>query len=152
MHNYNLVAIVKGCLEELDVWSSRVHHFTGVQVLGHHGSDAWYGSLRVHSGTPSRQYQNGWINVFVSLLSFALNIWLKLFAKVFFCRQHLDFFLIDSFLNWLAHWHRRVKNIGWANQNIGGQKVVKSDKCMGISQLLGVHVPELPPPKSMPMD
>jgi len=35
------------------------------------------------------------------------------------------------------HWRRLVKKIGWTNQNIGGQKVVKSDKCMGISQLLG---------------
>src|SRR6218665_2442844 len=43
------------------------------------------------------------------------------------------------------HWRRLVKNIGWANQNIGGQKVVKCDKCMGISQLLGRHVPGLPP-------
>src|SRR6218665_180032 len=25
----------------------------------------------------------------------------------------------------------------WANQNMGVQKVVKSDKCMGVSQLLG---------------
>src|SRR6218665_2245879 len=38
------------------------------------------------------------------------------------------------------HWHRNVKNIRWANQNIGGQKVVKSGKCMGFSQLLGEHV------------
>jgi len=43
-----------------------------------------------------------------------------------------------------AHWRRLVKNIGWANQNIGGQKVLKSDKRMGVSQLLG-HVPGLPP-------
>src|SRR6218665_2190502 len=43
------------------------------------------------------------------------------------------------------HWRRLVKNIGWANQNIGGQKVVKCDKCTGISQLLGRHVPGLPP-------
>ena len=36
------------------------------------------------------------------------------------------------------HWRKLVKNIGCANQNIGwGQKVVKSDKCMGVSQLLG---------------
>jgi len=46
-------------------------------------------------------------------------------------------------VTWL-HWHRLVKNIGWANQNIGGQKVVKGDKCMGVSQLLG-GVPGLPP-------
>ena len=31
-----------------------------------------------------------------------------------------------------------------ANQNIGGQKVVKSDKCMGISQLLGDTCPGCP--------
>jgi len=35
------------------------------------------------------------------------------------------------------HWRRLVKNIGWANQNIEGQKMVKSDKYMGVSQLLG---------------
>ena len=39
-----------------------------------------------------------------------------------------------------AHWRRLVKNIEWANQNIGRQKLVKSDKCMGISQLLGARV------------
>ena|SRR6218665_1077693 len=36
----------------------------------------------------------------------------------------------------LIHRHRIVKNIGWANQNVGG-KVVKSEKCMDVSQLLG---------------
>jgi len=41
--------------------------------------------------------------------------------------------------------YRLVKNIGWANQNIGGQKVVKSDKCMGVSQLLGGMCPGCPP-------
>src|SRR6218665_3354431 len=35
------------------------------------------------------------------------------------------------------HWRRLVKNIGWANQTNGGQKVVKSDKCMCVSQLRG---------------
>src|SRR6218665_257883 len=39
------------------------------------------------------------------------------------------------------HWRSLVKIIGWANQNMGGQKVVKNDKCMGVSQLLGGHVP-----------
>src|SRR6218665_3786444 len=49
------------------------------------------------------------------------------------------------------HWRRLVKNIAWANQNIErGQKGVKSDKCMGVSQLLRRHVPGLPP-KSTPM-
>ena len=48
------------------------------------------------------------------------------------------------------HWRRLVKNSGWANQNLGGQKVVKRDKCMGISHLLG-HVPGLPP-ESTPMN
>jgi len=38
----------------------------------------------------------------------------------------------------------------WANQSIGG-KVVKSDKCMGISKLLGGTCPGCPPPKSTPM-
>src|SRR6218665_3954638 len=42
------------------------------------------------------------------------------------------------------HWSRLVKNIGWANQNIGGQKVVKSDKCMGFSQLLGARARAVP--------
>src|SRR6218665_2767255 len=50
----------------------------------------------------------------------------------------------------ISHWRRLVKNIGWANQNIGGQKMVKSDKCMGISQLLGGTCPGCPP-KSVPM-
>src|SRR6218665_2455233 len=36
------------------------------------------------------------------------------------------------------HWRRLVKNIGWANQNIG-EKVVKSDKSMGVSQLYAVY-------------
>jgi len=44
-----------------------------------------------------------------------------------------------------------VKNIGWANQNIGGQKMVKSDKCMGDSQLLGGTCPGCPP-KVYPYD
>ena len=44
------------------------------------------------------------------------------------------------------HWRRLVKNIGWANQNIGGgQKVVKSDKCMGVSQLSGARSRAAPP-------
>jgi len=43
------------------------------------------------------------------------------------------------------HWLRFVKNIGWANQNMGGQKVVKSDKCMGVSQLLGARARPAPP-------
>src|SRR6218665_3974115 len=33
------------------------------------------------------------------------------------------------------HWRRLVKNIGWAYQNIGAEGG-KSDKCMGIPQLL----------------
>src|SRR6218665_3992329 len=35
-------------------------------------------------------------------------------------------------LTW-QHWRRHIE---WANQNIGGQRVVKSNKCMCISQLL----------------
>ena len=41
-----------------------------------------------------------------------------------------------STLHCNTHWRRLVKNIGWANQNIGGQKVVKSYKYMGVSQSL----------------
>jgi len=38
------------------------------------------------------------------------------------------------------HWRRLVKSIVWANQNSGGgQKVVESDKRMGVSQLLGAR-------------
>ena len=48
------------------------------------------------------------------------------------------------------HWRRLVKNIGWANQNIWGKKVVKNDKCMGVSQLLGARA-RAAPPKSTPM-
>jgi len=42
---------------------------------------------------------------------------------------------------WLssAHWRRFVKNIGWANPNIDGQNVVKTDKCIGVSRLLGAR-------------
>src|SRR6218665_248870 len=41
-----------------------------------------------------------------------------------------------------THWRILVKNIEWANQNIGGgQKVVKSNKCMGVSQLLESKAP-----------
>src|SRR6218665_1533844 len=42
------------------------------------------------------------------------------------------------------HWRRLVNNIGWANQNIGGQKAVKSDKCMRISQLWGAYARAAP--------
>jgi len=43
------------------------------------------------------------------------------------------------------HWHRLDKRIVWANQNIGArQKVVKSDKCMGVSQLLGARAKAAP--------
>ena len=37
-----------------------------------------------------------------------------------------------------------VKNIGCASQNIGGQKVLKSDKCMAFLNYWG-QVPWLPP-------
>ena len=49
-----------------------------------------------------------------------------------------------------SHWRRLVKNIGWADQNIRGQKVVKSDKCMGVSQLLGARA-RAASPKSTPV-
>ena len=60
--------------------------------------------------------------------------------------------VISIFIEVLSqhHWLRLVKNIGWANQNIGGQKVVKSDKCMGILNYWKGHMPGLPP-KSTPM-
>src|SRR6218665_3658749 len=47
------------------------------------------------------------------------------------------------------HWRRLVKNIGWANQNIGGQKVVKVINAWAFLNYWG-HVPGLPP-KSTPM-
>jgi len=47
------------------------------------------------------------------------------------------------------HWHRLVKNIGWANQNIGGQKVEKGINAWAFLNYWG-HLPGLPP-KSMPM-
>ena len=43
-----------------------------------------------------------------------------------------------------VHCRRLLKNIGWTNQNSGWQKVVKSEKCMGDSQLLGVHARAAP--------
>jgi len=47
------------------------------------------------------------------------------------------------------HWRRLVKNTGGANPNIGGQNVVKTDKCMGDSHILGARPGCLP--KSTPM-
>src|SRR6218665_2560757 len=44
-------------------------------------------------------------------------------------------------INPFLHWRRLVRNIGCANQNIGRQKVVKSDKYMGVSKLLGGMCP-----------
>src|SRR6218665_4208753 len=41
------------------------------------------------------------------------------------------------------------KVLGGQTKILGGQKEVKSDKCMGVSQLLGGHVPGLFPPKSL---
>jgi len=45
------------------------------------------------------------------------------------------------------HWRRLTKNIEWAvgkPKYCGGQKVVNSDKCMGISQLLGARARAAP--------
>ena len=42
------------------------------------------------------------------------------------------------------------KILGEQTKIFWGQKMVKSGKCMGISQLLGGHMPGLPP-KSTPM-
>src|SRR6218665_955901 len=48
-------------------------------------------------------------------------------------------------VSYCGHLRRLVKNIGWANQNIGGgKKVVKSDKCMDVSQLLGARARAAP--------
>jgi len=51
--------------------------------------------------------------------------------------------------NQLIHCRRLVKIIGWANQNIGGQKVVKMINAWAFLNYWG-HVPGLPP-KSTPM-
>src|SRR6218665_269907 len=59
-----------------------------------------------------------------------------------------DCILNKKYIYIYIHWHRLVKNIGWANQNIGGAEVIKSDKCMGVSQLLEGTCPGCPP-KSM---
>ena len=50
----------------------------------------------------------------------------------------------DRVLGYDRHWRRLVKNIGWANQNIGEKKVVKSDKFIGVSQLLGARARAAP--------
>ena len=42
------------------------------------------------------------------------------------------------------------KILGGQTKILGGEKVVNSDKCMGVSQLLGGTCPGCPP-KSMPM-
>ena len=61
--------------------------------------------------------------------------------------------IADKLMKFAGHLAMAVlfKGCGKNLENIGGQRVVKSDKCMGVSQLLGGHVPGLPPPKSMPM-
>jgi len=43
------------------------------------------------------------------------------------------------------HWHRLVKILGGPTKILGGQKVGKRDKCMGVSQLLGGMCPGCPP-------
>jgi len=43
------------------------------------------------------------------------------------------------------------KILGGQIKIFGGQKVVKSDKCMGVSQLLGARAPAAPK-KSTPMN
>jgi len=50
----------------------------------------------------------------------------------------------DLVLLYDRHWRRLFKNIGWANQNIGEKKVVKSDKFIGVSQLLGARARAAP--------
>jgi len=72
-----------------------------------------------------------------------------------FKRKFLGFLVFFSFLGFkvqhFRHWRILVKNMGWANQNIGeGQKVVKSsDKCIGVSQLLGARARAAPLPQSL---
>src|SRR6218665_3338243 len=43
----------------------------------------------------------------------------------------------------LYHWRKFVKNIGWANQNIGGQKVIKVIDAWAFLNYW-VHMPWLP--------
>src|SRR6218665_4225024 len=43
-----------------------------------------------------------------------------------------------------CHWSRIVRNIGGENPNFGGN-VVKTDKCMGVSKILGVRARAVPP-------
>ena len=50
-----------------------------------------------------------------------------------------------------VHWRRLVKNIGGQSQIVWERNVVKTDKCIGVSQLLGGgRAPRLTP-KSAPM-
>src|SRR6218665_4015117 len=48
------------------------------------------------------------------------------------------------------HWRRLVKNTGGSKPKFRGRNVVKTDKCMGVSQLLGARA-QGAPPKSTPM-
>ena len=57
-------------------------------------------------------------------------------------RQRLSYYIRQVVY---IHWRGLVKNIGWENQNIWEKNVVKSDKCMNVSQLLGGRVPGQPP-------
>jgi len=52
--------------------------------------------------------------------------------------------LLQSIILNLNHWRILVKNIGWEKPKILGDKVVKSDKCMGVSQLLGARARAAP--------
>ena len=50
----------------------------------------------------------------------------------------------------LYHWRKFVKNIGWANQNIGGQKVVKVIDAWAFINYWGAHaLAALPKPTPM---
>ena len=70
------------------------------------------------------------------------RLWVNWFLRLRFCgRSRNQNFTITIRLWWMVHWRRLDKNIEWANQNIEGQKVVKSDKCMGDSKLFWEHVP-----------
>ena len=50
-----------------------------------------------------------------------------------------------------AHWRRLVKILGGQTKILWSQKMVKSNKCMCASQLLGARAQAAPSPKSTSM-
>src|SRR6218665_1510699 len=70
------------------------------------------------------------------MLRIATPLVVRSFLSAFYsCPPTSNLYTASSVL----HWPTLVKNIGLGNQNIGGEKVTKSDKCMSISQLLGTR-------------